>query len=101
MEWLVDIVLIIIIALVVGAAALYIYKEKKKGVKCIGCPYAKQCGGKCCGGGSVNAVFPYPTEAKQFEEATKEADEKAPNGSPEEYSEKSSESLSEGSSELK
>ncbi len=36
-----------IIALVIGAVIFYLVKEKKKGVKCIGCPYAKQCGGQC------------------------------------------------------
>ena len=45
----VDILPILIIVLIVGAAALYIYRQKKKGRKCIGCPYAKQCGGGCCG----------------------------------------------------
>ena len=27
----------------------YLYKAKKRGQTCIGCPYAKQCGGKCNG----------------------------------------------------
>lgn len=41
--------IIAIVVLVVGLAALYIYKAKKKGKKCIGCPYASKCGGKCNG----------------------------------------------------
>lgn len=36
-----------ILALIVGAIIFYLIREKKKGVKCIGCPYAKQCAGKC------------------------------------------------------
>ena len=40
---LTDYIVIGIILLVVGAATLYIVKEKKKGKKCIGCPYADSC----------------------------------------------------------
>ena len=40
-----DIIIIVILAVVLGLAALYIYKQKKKGSKCIGCPYAKS--GSC------------------------------------------------------
>ncbi len=42
-----DVIIIAAIVLIVGAAALYIYKAKKKGQKCIGCPYAKTCSGSC------------------------------------------------------
>ena len=31
------------LALIVFFAVRYIYKEKKKGVTCIGCPYAGSC----------------------------------------------------------
>lgn len=46
---LVNIFLVIILSIVIGAAALYIYKSKKAGAACIGCPYAKECAskGKC------------------------------------------------------
>ncbi len=39
-----DIIVIGIIILLVGAALLYIRKEKKKGVTCIGCSAAGTCG---------------------------------------------------------
>ena len=42
-----DLILIAVLLLIVGLAALYIIREKKKGRKCIGCPYAKQCSGNC------------------------------------------------------
>ncbi|MBP3701388.1 MAG: FeoB-associated Cys-rich membrane protein [Lachnospiraceae bacterium] len=56
-----DFITVAVILLIVGAAVLYIVKEKKKGVKCIGCPSAATCahananggcGGSCsgCGG---------------------------------------------------
>ena len=43
---LVDYLLIGFMALAVGFAAFYIVRAKKKGQKCIGCPYSKTCG-KC------------------------------------------------------
>ncbi len=38
-----NLILILIIAAVVVAAAGYVYREKKKGKKCIGCPMAQSC----------------------------------------------------------
>ena len=46
------IVAVIAIAAIVFLAVRYIYKEKKKGTKCIGCPYADSCPSKIYGGGS-------------------------------------------------
>ena len=40
---LTNILLIIILLILVGGACAYIYKEKKKGAHCIGCPYSKNC----------------------------------------------------------
>jgi radical SAM protein with 4Fe4S-binding SPASM domain len=40
-------VVIIILAAIVTAIVLYLVKRKKSGEKCIGCPYAKECSGKC------------------------------------------------------
>jgi len=39
-----DFIVIAILAVVVGFAARYVYKAKKNGAKCIGCP----AGGSCC-----------------------------------------------------
>ena len=33
-----------VVLLLVGLALLYVYRAKKSGRKCIGCPYAKNCG---------------------------------------------------------
>ncbi len=46
-----DIILGLIILVLVLAAVLYIYKEKKKGVKCVGCPHAGSCSSKKNGTG--------------------------------------------------
>ncbi len=40
---LTNIILILILLALVGGACFYIYKEKKKGAHCIGCPYAASC----------------------------------------------------------
>lgn len=44
---LVNVILIAVIVLIVGLALFYIYKQKKAGAACIGCPYAKECASKC------------------------------------------------------
>ena len=38
-----NIILISILFLLIGGAALYIHRAKRRGQTCIGCPYAKQC----------------------------------------------------------
>ena len=40
---LANIIATAVVVLIVGAAIYYIYKEKKKGSKCIGCPYCESC----------------------------------------------------------
>ena len=52
-----DFITLAVILLIVGAAIVYIRKEKKKGTVCIGCPDAQHCasakkggcGGNCSG----------------------------------------------------
>ena len=44
-----DFIVIAIVVLIVGLALAYIIREKKRGVKCVGCPYARTCGGNCSG----------------------------------------------------
>lgn len=43
------IVVLILLAIAIGII-WYLVRAKRKGEKCIGCPYAKQCGNKCNGG---------------------------------------------------
>lgn len=38
-----DIILIVILLVVIGAAVAYIIKSRKSGVKCIGCPSGCSC----------------------------------------------------------
>ena len=50
-----NLILILVIGLILGLAVGYVYKSKKRGVKCIGCPAGGCAGcheGSCgCGGG--------------------------------------------------
>lgn len=46
---MINIILIAIIVLVVGGAAIYIHRSKKNGEACIGCPNSKQCTRNKCG----------------------------------------------------
>lgn len=45
-----DVLIIAIILLLLGVAIWYLYRAKKKGNKCIGCPYGSTCCQKHCGG---------------------------------------------------
>lgn len=45
---LTDILIIVLVLVIIGTAAVYIRKEKKQG-KCVGCPYAKECAAKKAG----------------------------------------------------
>ena len=44
---MIDLLLILVILAVLALAGGYVYKAKKKGQKCIGCPYSCQCGKTC------------------------------------------------------
>ena len=41
--------IIVFVLCAIGGAALYVYKSKKAGAGCVGCPHAKSCGGVSCG----------------------------------------------------
>ena len=42
-----DVIVILILVAIVAGITGYLVRAKKRGETCIGCPYAKQCGGKC------------------------------------------------------
>ena len=42
-----DVILVILLLLILGGAGCYIYRAKKRGQKCIGCPYAGKEGCSC------------------------------------------------------
>ena len=43
-----NLIIIVLLAIVVFGAVFYVYKEKKSGRKCIGCPSSGSCGKKQC-----------------------------------------------------
>ncbi len=43
----IDVIVFLILALVIGGAIFYMIQQKKKGMRCIGCPNAKSCSGNC------------------------------------------------------
>lgn len=46
---LMDYVIIGVVVLILGLAAFYVYKAKKSGKRCIGCPNSGSCSGNCGG----------------------------------------------------
>ncbi|MBQ8641804.1 MAG: FeoB-associated Cys-rich membrane protein [Clostridia bacterium] len=59
-----DIIIVAVLVLIIGAAGFYVYKAKKSGKKCIGCPDSGSCGSHdkksdgescCCGCGGCKS----------------------------------------------
>ena len=44
-----DFIVVAVLAVILGGAARYVYKAKKSGAKCIGCPMSKECHSCTCG----------------------------------------------------
>ena len=44
---IIDYGIIATVAVILGLAGLYVYRTKKKGKKCIGCPDSTACSGNC------------------------------------------------------
>ena len=44
-----DFLILIVILGIVGSSIWYIRKEKKRGVRCVGCPDGGTCSGHCSG----------------------------------------------------
>lgn len=42
-----NLVVVLVLIAIVGGVVWYLIRAKKRGEKCVGCPYAKQCAGKC------------------------------------------------------
>ena len=40
---MINILLIVLLAVIAGLIVWYLIREKKRGVTCVGCPYAKEC----------------------------------------------------------
>ena len=44
-----NLIIILIVAAILFLTGRYLYKEKKSGKTCVGCPYSGTCGGNCSG----------------------------------------------------
>ena len=44
-----NLVILAVVAIILALSGGYLYKAKKRGVKCIGCPSGCSCNGKCGG----------------------------------------------------
>ena len=53
-----DFIVIALVALITGAAARYVWKAKKSGKTCIGCPGSGSCSGSCCSRLFTMGAFP-------------------------------------------
>ena len=42
-----DLIVVLLLAAVLGGAGYYVYRAKKNGAKCIGCPMGGKCSGHC------------------------------------------------------
>ena len=49
-----NLIIAAVLVAVAGLALFYILRAKKRGQKCIGCPYSGKCGNKNCGCGTQN-----------------------------------------------
>ncbi len=74
MEYLLNGILIAILVLIIGGVILYLYKAKKKGAGCVGCPYAKQCrahgSGQPCSGDRCSSQCNCHSEATSPQNGT-------------------------------
>ena len=43
---MIDLLIILVLLAIAGGIIFYLYKAKKRGETCIGCPYAKECAKK-------------------------------------------------------
>ncbi len=50
-----NVIVILILTFIAASIIFYLIRTKKRGEKCVGCPYAKQCGNKCSGSCSGKA----------------------------------------------
>ena len=42
-----NLIVIVILLLIAGGGAFYLWRAKKRGAGCVGCPHSKQCSGGC------------------------------------------------------
>ena len=53
---MIDYLLIVLLLGIVAGVVFYLYRQKKRGAACIGCPYAKECAKKRAGSCSCGST---------------------------------------------
>ena len=46
---MIDVLLIVLLLGIAGGTIFYLYRQKKRGITCVGCPHAKECAKKKAG----------------------------------------------------
>ena len=59
-----DLIVIGILIVIIGAAIIYIMKEKKRGTRCIGCPAAGNCPSRNAGKAACSCASQTDTKGK-------------------------------------
>ncbi|MBQ8503553.1 MAG: FeoB-associated Cys-rich membrane protein [Clostridia bacterium] len=59
-----DIIIVAVLVVIIGLAAFYVYKAKKSGKKCIGCPDGGSCNCGCSSCPSEGGCCPEKPEEK-------------------------------------
>ena len=44
---MIDVLILLVLAGILGGAGYYVYRARKRGQKCIGCPASGSCSGAC------------------------------------------------------
>ena len=52
-----NLIILAVVAVIITLSGRYLYRAKKRGVKCIGCPSSCACSGKCGGGQCGNSGY--------------------------------------------
>jgi len=53
---MIDFAIVVLVAAIIGVAAGYIVRSRKKGKKCIGCPDSCACSAGNCAGGCTGCI---------------------------------------------
>lgn len=51
-----NVIVVLILVAIAAGIIWYLIRAKREGEKCIGCPYAKQCGSKCTERTKINNI---------------------------------------------
>ena len=68
---MINVIVVAVLLLIVGAIVFYLVRARRRGETCIGCPHAKLCGGKCSGHCDGHAACGKETVKENTEDSEK------------------------------